>query len=228
MVRDMRRSGLLDSLTTRTKQRLLAATVLDPDREWYLLELARQLGVPPSSIQRDLAGFVQAGVLRRRSHGNRVYFRADTDCPIFTELRSVLLKTAGLVEVLREALAPLSAKIELAFVYGSIASSEEHSTSDVDLMVVGGAKLSDIASKLRRAEAQTGRNINPTVYTGQEFARKVGERSHFLTTVLQKEILFVHGGKGDLDRLARGPAREAPQNKPRGVAGSSRRRRTGS
>ncbi len=102
----MRGSSLLDSLTTRTKQRLLAATVLHPEREWYLLELARHLGVTPSSIQRDLAAFVHAGVLKRRADGNRVYFRADMDCPIFTELRSVLLKTVGLVEVLREALAP--------------------------------------------------------------------------------------------------------------------------
>ena len=100
IVRDMRR-GLLDSLTTRTKQRLLTATVLHPEREWYLHELARHLGVAPSSIQRDLAGFVQAGILKRRIHGNRAYFRADVDCPVFPEFRSVLLKTVGLVDVLR-------------------------------------------------------------------------------------------------------------------------------
>ena len=118
--------------------------------------------------------------------------------------------------------------IELAFVYGSIASSEEHSASDVDLIVVGGAKLSEIASRLRRVDGLTGRNINPTVYASREFAKKIGEKSHFLTTVLQEEKLFVYGGKGDLARLAGGPAGKAPQNKPSGVERSPRRRRAGS
>jgi DNA-binding transcriptional ArsR family regulator len=127
----LRKSIALDALISRTKQQVLAATLLQPERSWYLLELARHLRVTPSSIQRELGLLVKSGILKRWEDGNRVYFQADRNCPIFPDLRRILAKTAGLVDVLKEGLAPLRGKIDVAFVYGSIASSEEHAWAKI-------------------------------------------------------------------------------------------------
>lgn len=205
----LRRSPALDALISRTKQQVLAATLLRPERSWYLLELARHLRVTPSSIQRELGLLVRSGILKRREDGNRVYFQADRNCPIFPDLRRILVKTAGLVDILKEGLAPLRKKIDVAFVYGSIASSDEHASSDVDLMVIGRAKLSELAVALRGPESRVGRSVNPTVYTSEEFAKKVREGNHFLNTVLSEELLFVYGTESDLATLAPRPAGEA-------------------
>src|SRR5437764_12524683 len=121
----MRKNKILDALWPRIRQALLAATVLHPQRWWSLSELARHLGVAPSSLQRELASLVEAGILERRSEGRRVCFRPHPECPVLPELQGLLLKTAGLVDHLREALAPWAEAIELAFVYGSIARAEE-------------------------------------------------------------------------------------------------------
>jgi uncharacterized protein len=192
----------LDALLGANRQKLLAETLGHPERWWYLHELARTLKLRPSSIQRDLATLTAAGILSRRRNGNRVYFKADETCTIFPELRQLLLKTIGLVDVVRQALQSLSSKTDLAFVYGSIAASEERSSSDVDLMIIGQARLAEVASALRGVERQLGRSVNPTVYTPKEFAAKIKQRNHFLTNVLGGKKLFIHGNEDDLGRLA--------------------------
>ena len=140
-------------------------------------------------------------VLRQRNDGNRVYFKPDPECPILQDLQNVFLKTVGLVDVLRDSLRPYSKKITSAFVYGSIARGEELSASDVDLMLIGGIRLSEIASPLKDAEASLLRPVNPTVYTEGEYAKKLREGQSFLATVHSAEKLFVIGTYDDLDSM---------------------------
>ncbi len=115
-----RSSQVLDVLLSKTKQHLLSAILLQPERSWYLSELARRLHVPPSSLQRELAQFVETGIVTRRQDGNRVYFQANRICPVFQELSQMLTKTVGLADVVRSALMPLRPNIDVALIYGSI------------------------------------------------------------------------------------------------------------
>ena len=110
--------------------------------------------------------------MTRRLDGNRVYFQADRECPIFRELSRMLTKPAGLAGAVRSALPPFGTKIDLAFVYGSIASREEQSSSDVDLMVIRQANLADLALVLRPLEEQLDHSVNPSVYTRHEFHKR--------------------------------------------------------
>ncbi|MFN3322369.1 MAG: DeoR family transcriptional regulator [Bryobacteraceae bacterium] len=212
----MRKSRLLGALLSTTRQGILATALLNPGKSWYVNELARHLGVRPSTIQRDLVALSEAGILERREDGNRVYYQADRNCPIFRELRQIFLKTAGVADVLKEALAPLEPRLDLAFVYGSIASSEERSGSDIDLMLVGQAPLSEAAAALRGAERRLGRSINPTVYTTEEFLQRIREKHHFLTSVLREELLFLKGTQAELARLAQGAADPAARHQRAG------------
>jgi DNA-binding transcriptional ArsR family regulator len=166
----MRKSRALDALFPRIRQVLLAATVLHPERWWYLSDLAKHLHVPPSSLQRELAALVDAGILRSRRDGNRVYFQPNPDCPFLPELQGLLVKTAGVVDTLREVLSRFATRIDWAFVYGSMARAEELASSDVDLMIIGQVGLAELTPALRRAEARLSRPVNPTLYTREEFA----------------------------------------------------------
>jgi len=203
----MRKFSPIDPLINKTTQALLAATVLRPDRSWYLSDLAKHLQRQPSSLQQPLASLVSAGVLTRRKDGNRVYFQADPDCPFLGELQGLLAKTVGLVDVVREALAPLEARVRVAFIYGSVANSSEHSSSDVDLLAIGDVGLADMSPHLDLAEQRLGRPVNANVYSPEDFARKLAEKNHFLTSVLKKSRLFVIGKSHDLERLAGRTAR---------------------
>ena len=196
--RIMRKKNPLDALFPRTRRAILAATLMDPSREWYLSDLARHLGVPPSSLQRELAGLVDAEILRRRVDGNRVYYRAEADNPIFGDLRGLLLRTAGLKDVLAECLSEFGSRIDAAFVYGSVARGDESASSDVDLMVIGDVGLSALAPALKQAESRLLRPVNPSVYRADEVAGKLRAGHHFLRTVLGGAKLFIVGGEDDL------------------------------
>jgi predicted nucleotidyltransferase len=104
--------------------------------------------------------------------------------------------------VLADALKPLAAKLQLVFVYGSIASGKEQSDSDIDLMVVGKVAPSELAPPLRQAREILGRAINPTVYTPAEFEKKRAAKDHFLTEVLTTPRLLVLGSEDDMGRTA--------------------------
>jgi DNA-binding transcriptional ArsR family regulator len=224
ILRMLRKSPLLDVLLTKTKQEILSATLLQPERSWYLVELARHLRVQPSSLQRELKQLTEVGILKRQQNGNRVYFEADKTCPVFPELAQILFKTVGVAEVLQKTLEPLQDQIDLAFIYGSIAASAEGSISDIDLMIIGSAPLSRIAPLLRDLERQLGRPVNPTVYGRNEFMQRVQEENHFLKSVLRNEPLFIKGGPDELAELTAGTKNKTPSNKPTGTRRSARRR----
>ena len=196
----MRNTPTLDALLPKTRQGILAATLVQPGKAWYVSELARRMGVPSSSLQRELQDLAAAGILKTHRQGRMVYFQANTDSPVFSDLRGLLLKTAGLVDVLADALKPLAAKLRLVFVYGSIASGSEQSDSDIDLMVVGTVSPAELAMPLRHARELLGREINPTVYTPAEFDKKRKAKDHFLTRVLDKPKLFVLGNSDELEK----------------------------
>ncbi|MBI5709834.1 MAG: hypothetical protein HZC42_05925 [Candidatus Eisenbacteria bacterium] len=189
---------------------------MEPDRWWYLSDLARELRVHHATLQRELARLTKAEILVSKRDGNRSYYRANEGSPIFPELRSLLAKTAGLADALRVALRPFASAIELAFVYGSVARASEVSGSDVDLFIVGRVGLKDLTPALRKAEQRLRRPVNPTIYARTEFRSKLAAGSPFLSNVLDNEKLFVIGALSDLERLAQGRTNRAPQARTRG------------
>jgi uncharacterized protein len=201
-IRTMRKNtSLLDSLLPSVRQGVLAATLTQPEKWWYLSELAQFLHTRPSSLQRELRSLEQSGILQQRKDGRRTYFKAETRSPIFRELRSIFQKTVGLVPTLRQTLRPFENKITCAFVYGSVARGEERATSDVDFMVIGNVGLAQLSPVLRKAEKRLGREVNVTNYSVDEFRKKVAEGDHFLATVLKGNLQFVKGEQGDLDAV---------------------------
>ena len=197
----MRTSPILEALFPGVRAKVLAATFGQPDREWYITELARALETQPSSLQRELEALSKAGILEQRRDGRRVYVKPDRNSPVFADLKHLLEKTAGLIPVLRRELEPLGESVRLAFLYGSIARSEETSASDIDLMVVGAAGLSDLIPALRSSERALGRPVNPSVYSVGEFRQKARNRDHFVTTVLRGAKQFVKGSEHELEAV---------------------------
>ncbi len=209
----MRKQTPLDSLITRTVQAILAATLLEPDRWWYLSDLAKRIKRTPSSLQGPLDSLVGAGILNRRKEGNRVYFSPNRNCPFLPELQGLIAKTVGLVDVIREVLRPVLQEIEIAFVYGSFARSEERAESDLDLMVVTKLGLAKLSPLLDCLEMRIGRPVNMALYTNQELKQKSQAKNHFVTAVLEKDKLFVVGRADDLERLIGGRPAGKTRNK---------------
>lgn len=205
----MRKNRPIDALFPKTRREILAATFGQPERWWYLSELAEHLETTPSSLQRELKYLASSGTLRKRRDGKRTYFQAESELPIFDELHSIFTKTLGLTDALKNTLAKFGDQIHCAFIYGSVARREEHALSDVDVMVIGSVGLSDLSSPLRSLEKRFKREFNVKCYSLEEFRKKVKEHNHFVLNVLEKEKLFLQGDEDELESIAGEPDRAA-------------------
>ena len=188
-------------LFTDYRRRVLGLLLLHPDQHYYLREIARLTGTVPGTLKRELAKLESVGVLTVEKVGNQVHYAANRACPIFEELASVLRKTSGLVDVLSEGLMPLVEQIEVAFVFGSMASGKANTGSDIDLMVIGKVAFADVVARLHPLQQSLGREINPKLYTRIEWQKLVAEQSAFVRDVLGKPKVFVIGNEQSLTEI---------------------------
>jgi predicted nucleotidyltransferase len=187
----------------KTRQALLSLLFTHADESFFLEQLIRAAALGRGTVQRELAFLSRAGILRRTVRGRQVYFQADPDCPVYAELKGLVVKTAGVADALRAALAPLAARIRVAFVYGSVARSAERRASDIDVMVIGDVSFAEAAEALGRAQQDLRREINPSVYPAAEYRTKLAAKHHFLGSVLKGEKIFLIGDERELARLAK-------------------------
>ena len=192
-------TSLADALFPKVRQRVLAVLFGAPDRSFYANEVIALAQSGSGAVQRELAGLSEAGLLTVSKQGNQKHYQANADAPVFAELRGLVLKTMGVADVLRAALAPLAGQIEQAFVYGSVARQQDTAHSDVDLMVVSPSLgYGELFGALEAATQTLGRTINPTLYTPQDIAKRIEQDNAFVTRVLQQPTVWLIGKQEQL------------------------------
>jgi len=197
---------LAHQLFGQTRSAVLSALLLHPESSLHVRELARLTGASAGSLHRELRLLADMGLLLRQEVGRQVHYRANVAHPVYADLAQLLRKTAGLVDVLREALQPLAAKVDLAFVYGSMASGTERAVSDIDLMVLGRASFADLARALAPVQATLRREVNPTVMSRGDFAQRLAAGDGFAVSVARGAKLWLKGEEHDLAE----PAQDRP------------------
>lgn len=194
-----RRTSLADALFSNTQQRVLGLIFGQPERSFYATELISMAKAGSGAVQRELARLEQSGLVSVTRLGTQKHFQANPKSPLFWELHGIAQKTTGLAEPLRTALASLASKIIAAFVYGSVAKRQDTAASDIDLMVVSDSlTYADVFGALEPLHAKLGRDVNPTVYSRQELAKRIKARNAFVTRVLAQPKVWVIGTEDDL------------------------------
>jgi len=196
-------SAGLPSLFGKTRQALLSLLYSRADEAHLQESLIRVAALGRGTVQRELAFLARAGVVRRTVRGRQVYFQANAESPIYAELRGLIVKTAGVADALQTALALLSERIAVAFIYGSVAKRQESRASDVDVMVIGEVSFAETSEALGEAQKSIGREVNPSVYAPADFRAKLAAKHHFLRSVLKGEKIFLIGDDRELARLAK-------------------------
>ena len=212
-------TSIAHHLLGQTRSRVLSALLLHPDRALHVRALARVAQTSPGSLHRDLRTLADLGLLIRQDVGRQVMYRANEQSPVFAELASLLRKTAGLADVLREALAPLGERVHLAFVYGSMADGTERPGSDVDVMVLGDAGFADVTLALAGTVEVLGREVNPTPMPPADFAHRWASGDGFARSVAAGHRIWIKGGEDDFAKLvAHRETESAQRHRRRGAA----------
>ena len=204
--------GLGEVLFGKTQRRVLGLLFGDPERSYFANEIVRHAGSGIGAVHRELAALEASGLVSATRVGNQKHYRANRASPIFEELRGIVLKTFGVAGVLREALAPLAAKIAAAFIYGSLAKASDSAASDIDLMVIGDdVSYSRVLEALTHAERRLGRKVNPTVYSPAELRQRLAGGNAFATRVIAGPKIFVIGSEDALRPAGKPRRRKAAQ-----------------
>jgi predicted nucleotidyltransferase len=194
-------TGLGSALFGKSRLAILCLLFLNADQRFYLRQIVNTTRLGMGAVQREVRLLSNAGLILREREGRHVYFRANRECPIFEELRTIIVKTAGLADVLRDRLEPLADRCRVAFVYGSFAEGRDNAESDVDLMVIGDVTFAAVSDALGDLQMDLRREVNPTVYGLTEFKEKT--HTPFIASIIRKPKVFLIGNDDELARLAR-------------------------
>lgn len=193
------RTGVADALFSRVQQRVLGLLFGQPERRFQSAELIRLARGGTGGVHRILTRLTEAGLVTVTRLGNQKHYQANRSSPVFTELHGLAVKTSGLLDPIRAALAPLTEQIRAAFVYGSVAKGSETATSDIDLLVVSDTlQYPDVIGALQVTEITLGRTINPTVLKPAEWRSKRSRAGSFAARMAEAPRLFVIGSDEDI------------------------------
>lgn len=184
---------------SRARVRILKIFLLNHDRDFYQREISTTTNLPIRAVQREMERLVRIGFIEKQIRGNRKYYKCRRNFPIFDELKSIILKTVALGNILKDYLQKKKEKIKLAFIYGSFAKGEENITSDLDIFILGNITSKEVSTLLSPAKDSLKREINFVVYKEKEFLKKKG--NHFMKSVIKEPKIFLIGDKSDLKRI---------------------------
>lgn len=190
-----------DLLFGQTRGRVLALLYGASDETFFVRQIARQVDTSVGTVQRELALLADAGLIKRSAVGSQVFYQANQEHPDFPELRALLAKTAGVFQMLKAALVPLSSRITVAFVYGSVARGEERAASDIDLMVIGTVSLDEVLDAVSPVEKQLRRPVNPTIYSLEDVRTRLHEGNHFLQSLRKSKKVFLVGDEDEFRKV---------------------------
>ena len=169
--------------------------------ELHMREIERRTGLAIGTIQQELKHLSEMQLVVSRRDGNRLYYQANKINPLFPELHSLVIKTTGMIPMLSKVFE--NKAILCAFIFGSVASDEAKPESDIDLMVIGGVGLRKLTSLISEPSKQLGREINPHVFSVDEFLKRIKNKDHFVSQVLEKQKLFVIGNEHELKTMGK-------------------------
>ena len=191
-----------DLLFGQTRGRVLALLYGAPEEPLFVRQIARLAETSVGTVQRELALLTDAGLIKRSALGSQVFYQANQEHPDFPELRALLAKTSGVFQMLKAALSPFSARVNLAFVYGSVARGEEKATSDIDLMVIGAVSLDEVLDAVGPVEKQLRRPVNPTIYSLEDLKARFRSGNHFLQSLKKSKKVFLIGDEDEFRKVS--------------------------
>lgn len=203
--------SISDVLFSGVQQKVLGLLFGHPDRSFYANEIERLGMTGRGALERELKRMTASGLVTMTVIGRQKHYQANRNSPIFQELRGITLKTFGLSDVLRAALSKFADAIRFAFIYGSVAKGTDTATSDIDVMVVAeGLSYSQLFEALTEAEETLARKVSPTLYSPEDFLKKLEGDNYFVTSVFNQPKIVLLGSE---DVIRSGSAPEPAESR---------------
>ena len=192
---------IASALFGKTRRAILSLFFTQSDREFYVREIIRNVGSGRGAVERELRNLHDAGIISKTSRGRQIHYKANDRCPVYDEIKSLIVKICGISDILKTALEPFEDKIKLAFIYGSVANNTEDYLSDIDLMIVGKVDMSEIFGALTSVNEKLRRITNPHVISQTEFRKRLIDNHDFISRIWKEKKIVLIGDENEFTRL---------------------------
>jgi len=189
--------NVLTKLFSSTRAELLGLFFNNPDDRFYLREIARHIGKDAAGIKRELDNLVKLGLLAREKRGVQKYYFANKSSPVFFEMKGLVFKTTGVQGAMKASLSRLKG-VKAAFIYGSYAKGAEKEDSNINLMVIGQANITELNDMVMGLEEKLKRDIDYLVFDEQEYRKRKETKDPFVREILKGKKIFLVGKEDEL------------------------------
>lgn len=198
----MRSNTIGNVLFTKTQQKVLGLLYGQPYKSFYLNEIVRLSDIGRGTIKRELERMTASGIVIQKRIGNQNHYQANDSCPVYQELLGIVRKTFGIADVIKTALTPIFERIIFAYIYGSIAKSEDSSKSDIDLLVISDKlTYSEVMERLIEVESSLGRVVNPTIYDLNQIKQKLKQDNAFVARIIEQPKIWIKEDQDVFDQF---------------------------
>lgn len=194
---------MLELLFSEYRRKVLSLLFIEAGQAFHVREIARRTATQAGTLHKELSRLAEGGILLRQRQGNQICYQANADCLIFPELAAIFRKTCGPAARLRQVLTGFGEDIERAFIFGSVASGKATAASDIDVLIVGKLSFTDVIQAVYPLQATLGREINPKLYSPEEWRAALADNSAFIQDIMQKPQLWIAGDKDDAGQSGR-------------------------
>jgi predicted nucleotidyltransferase len=188
-------ANFLEITRSRLRNKILLHFYTNPNYELYLREMAVVLDEDPGNLSKEMSKLEKEGIFLSRSRGKQKYFSLNKDYPLYDELKSIIFKTIGIKGSIQK-ITDEADGIVTAFIYGSYASGEETSASDIDLCLIIDDNIFDediFISRINDLEKSTSREVNYIYYSKDEWIDKISQKDSFIDSIKKGQKIILKG-----------------------------------
>jgi predicted nucleotidyltransferase len=170
------------SLNSKITRELLSYFFLHEDTQLYSNEIAEKLNFDKRNLYKKLKELQKEGMFVVEKAGNVSYYRLNKKYPLYKEYKSIILKTFGIEEQLKNIFIN-NKKVYSAYIFGSYAKDKLSVSSDIDVLVIGDADTIELQSESFNLQKKIDREINLVNMTEKELNQRKKNKDAFVQKI---------------------------------------------
>ena len=170
------------SLKSKITQKVLNLFLLNKEKRFYVNELAKIINEDPSNVHRKLLELKKEGIVLDNFQGKERYFFINKKYRFLEEYKNIILKGVGFEKILKQRMEKVKG-IRSAYVFGSYVKNKMTSESDIDILVVGDFKTTELQKALLEVQRLSGREINSIELSEKDFKKRIKKKDPLLEDI---------------------------------------------
>ncbi|MDD4937456.1 MAG: hypothetical protein PHX34_00335 [Candidatus Shapirobacteria bacterium] len=185
---------------SQTRLKLINVLFYSPNEIFYVRQLVRLVDEEINSVRRELENLKKAALVNYEWRGNRLYYWANQQSPLFSDLLTIANQNSGLGLKLQGKSENIGSIRLVFYNYKFLVDNKKH-VDDIDIIIVGNVSFSEIENFIKQEEKTRGHEINYMVMDKSEFTLRKQKRDQFIVDFFLNCPIAIIGSLQEITNL---------------------------